>query len=1065
MKKILALLALVLGVVSCQTEPEGLDVNVGGEVETTVCVSLPEATRANSAVGAFENLVGSDAYTIRYIFQVFYQGNESGAARQVIYTDKETVSFPVRLVPGRHYNFVVWADVTTTAGKTLDTIHNLTIADATAADIHYNTEHLTNITLKGEWNAMDETRDAFTGFYDTAVRDDKSTYSSSKSINFTLTRPFAKLRVLTTDMQALANLGLSPRKAVVKYNANHYSSFDACTGQPTNKDIVEKVHTIADVATYGEAGTLFVDYFFATEAQETIKFELTVYDQNGNEEVNKIKYNNFNTDIAVQRNYLTTIQGNILTDGNNVTVTVEENGAFANDDNTTDEPYYYQTISSEAELLAAIDNGGEYIVVSDIVVTGNSVSTLAATRAAGATTINLNGYTITLKADVEIPAGKTVIITDINENGEVGAIVSENDGAIVNNGTLNIEGGHFGANTIENNNGVVNITGGTISQGAITGGANITGGEFTYNPENEIPDGYKVVETENGKYEVRVGDPIAKIGDVEYTTIQAAIEAAEGETTIQLMADVTVKNTIVLAEGKNITLNLATKTLSAADKNVIRNDGGTLTIQNGTITRTGDVVGYSVNNASGEITVENATITRGLYTSGSKMTATNANISHDQSSRHAIYAYNCEVTINSGTYHNDNAGNATLMASGSSVVTIEDGEFSIADGRSSLGWTSSMIDQNGTAKVIVKGGLFNGGFRINSADTTLTIEGGEFNTNNGSNYTDYSGTKVVKGGKFTDDGAKNWAKKYIADGYVLDGDEVVLDVKVAKVGTTEYRNIDDAIAAWTNNTTLTLMSDVTLTDVITLKSTEHHILDLGTYTMKAATDKNAFVIKACGTGDAERTAITIKADATNPGSINAGSKCIVYYKYADGGISGNDRPIIKIEGGIFNGSTSSWGTAGIYTIGSEARKCATLNISGGTFNCSINGSGKSKLIISGGLFHHSVGSQGDSTALRLISGGTFKTLGFMTADSNNTKFWFGTSMANSNVGLYINDDNYLVVGGPVITEFGDKFAAKATNPTKWSSYLQYSSAATNGLYYTNAEMAIKKHDEANVVLK
>ena len=78
-----------------------------------------------------------------------------------------------------------------------------------------------------------------------------------------------------------------------------------------------------------------------------------------------------------------------------------------------------------------------------------------------------------------------------------------------------------------------------------------------------------------------------------------------------------------------------------------------------------------------------------------------------------------------------------------------------------------MIDQNGTAVVTVKGGLFNGGFRINSADTKLTIEGGEFNTNNGSGYTDYSGTKVVKGGKFTDEGAKNWAKNYIAEGYEM----------------------------------------------------------------------------------------------------------------------------------------------------------------------------------------------------------------------------------------------------------------------------------------------------------
>ena len=58
--RFLALAALVLGLASCQTEPEGLDVNVGGEVDTVVTISLPETeTRAdwvNSALGAFENV-------------------------------------------------------------------------------------------------------------------------------------------------------------------------------------------------------------------------------------------------------------------------------------------------------------------------------------------------------------------------------------------------------------------------------------------------------------------------------------------------------------------------------------------------------------------------------------------------------------------------------------------------------------------------------------------------------------------------------------------------------------------------------------------------------------------------------------------------------------------------------------------------------------------------------------------------------------------------------------------------------------------------------------------------
>ena len=286
---------------------------------------------------------------------------------------------------------------------------------------------------------------------------------------------------------------------------------------------------------------------------------------------------------------------------------------------------------------------------------------------------------------------------------------------------------------------------------------------------------------------------------------------------------------------------------------------------------------------------------------------------------------------------------------------------------------------------------------------------------------------------------------------------------VAKIGDTGYATIDDAIANWTNGTTLTLLANVTLSDVITLKSTEHHILNLGTYTMTAASNKNAFVIQACGTGSAERTSITINADANNPGGINAGSKCVVYYKYADGGISTEDRPIIKITGGVFTGSTSSWGTAGIYTIGTAARKCATLNISGGTFNCSINGSGKSKLIISGGTFNYSVSSQGDSTCSRLISGGTFKSFGFMTADSNNTKFWIGTSMGNSNVGAYIDDNGYLVVGGPVIEEAGENFEASSPNHSNagFGSYLTYSSVATEGIYYTSVEEALVDNNKAN----
>ena len=111
MKKLFALVALVLGVVSCQKDHAGMDVNMGGEQEVLINVSLPEETRANSAVSDITNLVDSDDYTIRYIFQVYNAEGKVSKDPVYHYTDAKTASFPVRLVPGRDYRFVVWADI------------------------------------------------------------------------------------------------------------------------------------------------------------------------------------------------------------------------------------------------------------------------------------------------------------------------------------------------------------------------------------------------------------------------------------------------------------------------------------------------------------------------------------------------------------------------------------------------------------------------------------------------------------------------------------------------------------------------------------------------------------------------------------------------------------------------------------------------------------------------------------------------------------------------------------------------------------------------------------------
>ena len=281
------------------------------------------------------------------------------------------------------------------------------------------------------------------------------------------------------------------------------------------------------------------------------------------------------------------------------------------------------------------------------------------------------------------------------------------------------------------------------------------------------------------------------------------------------------------------------------------------------------------------------------------------------------------------------------------------------------------------------------------------------------------------------------------------------DAKV-KVGNTEteYATIDEAIANWTNGSTLTLLADVTLSDVINLSSTEKHTLNLDTYTMTAAKGQHAIQVTS-----KERTsageALIINADNTNPGGITASDKSCIYYAKN----SSKDRPQIIINNGVFNGSYS------INVTSTGNTNCPQIFIKGGTFNAYISIT-KALLNVSGGYLNCSINCTGDTNAYRLFSGGTFKNWQFLTAgpsdkDPNDHKLTVGKSKNNFNNGVYVNEDNYLVVGGPVITDYSETLPCNTSSYDTWSSYLKYSSAATNGLYYTSIKLALEKNDSSS----
>ncbi|MBR5200965.1 MAG: right-handed parallel beta-helix repeat-containing protein [Alistipes sp.] len=351
-----ALAALVLGLASCQQEFDGAATQVGGEVDFQLKVDAKElATRANdgdsqygfdSAYGAIDYLcdeadllrVDWTDVDLRYSLEV-YDANGLNAApvkdRMVQIVDKyEPVTFDLRLVPNRDYQFVVFADFVPQ-----DASDEANTEVQSKLGLHHDINGtLQNITIK-EDAINDECTDAY--FATEPIR-----ISNSAAQSIVLKRPYGKVRVIATDLAEL-NLNVEPKSVKVTYDAAHRASFNAVTGAiDTEYTTVEYTNRYNDVkktdlsnhiynadydARKADANangvvrhthmTLFTDYILANTDQESIHFTMEVFDEQGN----TIKATQFNTDIPVQRNYLTTIVGNVLTTATEINVTIDDN--------------------------------------------------------------------------------------------------------------------------------------------------------------------------------------------------------------------------------------------------------------------------------------------------------------------------------------------------------------------------------------------------------------------------------------------------------------------------------------------------------------------------------------------------------------------------------------------------------------------------------------------------------------------------------------------------------------------------------------------------------------------
>lgn len=298
MRKLFAILTLSVALAGCDKEPNDngqLDVSVNAPIATPIRVSVDETRAAgvDSAEGVFANgILDSENVTMRYIMNIY---TDEGVVdrRYVAYSDSTNVEFYPDLVPNRNYKFVVWADVVT-MDSTAETFSDV--------DNHYDTTDLSNITLKGAWDAMDESRDAFTGF---TIKEN----FTGGNVNISLTRPFAKLRIVATDKaEALA----TPVKGLITYTSSHRAAFNAKTGKAAAATIADKVHEytiMSYTADTEESYTLFTDYFFAVDDKISLTFAF--YEEGVSYPIMNKRY--IAENVSVMSNRITTIRGNILT--------------------------------------------------------------------------------------------------------------------------------------------------------------------------------------------------------------------------------------------------------------------------------------------------------------------------------------------------------------------------------------------------------------------------------------------------------------------------------------------------------------------------------------------------------------------------------------------------------------------------------------------------------------------------------------------------------------------------------------------------------------------------------
>ena len=493
------------------------------------------------------------------------------------------------------------------------------------------------------------------------------------------------------------------------------------------------------------------------------------------------------------------------------------------------------------------------LTLTNCTVTGGSGEVVTNANGNGTTVTNaavaISQHTTKKDIDVTITGGTYTATAAVYQTNVQGT-GSENVKASIKSGTFK------GSVSAETNN-TVAVSGGTFSSAV---------------KEEYCATGYIPKDNGDGTYGVKEGVYVAKVDNVKYETLQAAIDAAKGGSTVRLLANVTLTETAVFPAGKTVHLNLVGHNITATGTALRIN--GTTDIQDtnktGTIESTGNVAVAVGDNAS--LTVYSGTLKgrEGAVITG---TSTGAKI---------------EIRKNATLIATDNAviaGNGSQRDGNPNTILVKGGTFIggiVTDGYIACGIYAPWNDN-----VTVSGGTFNitNGAGIVARAGTVKVTGGTFNcTGTAEGYVGDSKNKVpcaalvfdeaanypaltpdskilVSGGSFSTDPAANGAK--LADGYVAipNADGVYKVAKanpVAAIGDVKYDTLQAAITAaqdTKDGATITLLTDINTSSYYEVKGENPVTIDLAGHNITGSGISGLFYVTVKGD-------LTIKGEGT-----------------------------------------------------------------------------------------------------------------------------------------------------------------------------------------------------------